>query len=184
MDDRRAGKEQGNDAQLVRESAAGDKAAYGKLVRMHSKRIYSIAYSVLSDFQSAQDIAQEVFVKAYQKLGKLRKPESFGSWVDAIARNHARKALARRRKNSVSTYDFSDDAGHPATEKKEHLSELKEAVDLLPDSYREPLLMRYMGGSDYGEIAEHLGIERNTAEVRVFRAKKMLKEMLTRSGRR
>jgi RNA polymerase sigma-70 factor (ECF subfamily) len=183
MSEKRAGKEPGFDSQLVRQVLSGDTQAYGRLVRLHSRRAYAIAYSVVCDFQTAQDIAQEAFVKAYSKLDKLRSPEKFGTWVDTITRNLSRKALARRRRAQLSLTDFSDTSTHPVAKDKPRLTELEEALNSLPEMYREPLVMRYMGGSDYEEIARQLGTTRNAAEVRVHRAKKMLRETLIESGR-
>jgi RNA polymerase sigma-70 factor (ECF subfamily) len=176
-------KETRSDAELVREALQGDAQAYGELVNSHSGRVYSIAYSVVSDFQAAQDIAQEAFVRGYSSLGQLKSAGKFGAWLDSIARNLARRALQKRRRGSESLTDFSDTAFHPPVHDKDTW-ELKEAISSLPESYREPLVMRYLGGATYEEIAEHMGIARNTAEVRVHRAKKMLRDNLVEAGRR
>lgn len=181
MDDRYEQKERSTDAQLVRKSTRGDQNAYGRLVQSHASRVYSIAYSVLSDFQAAQDVAQEAFVRAYQKLKNLRNPESFGTWVDTIGRNLARRALQKRRSTGLVLTDFSDPANHPAVADNSAKPEIQEAISTLPDMYREPLVMRYLGGVDYEEIAEKLGTSRNTVEVRVYRAKKMLREALAQT---
>ena len=183
MSDGSARKESGIDAQLVKKTLQGNTQAFGRLVHTHSKRAYSIAYSVLSDFQAAQDVTQEAFVRAHTKISALKSPEKFGTWVDTITRNLARKALQRRRRDQVSLTDFSDPASHPVTEDKRETPMLQEALNSLPGTYREPLVMRYMGGVSYEGIAEILGTSRNTAEVRVHRAKKMLKEALVQSGR-
>ena len=184
MDNSYEQKERSTDARLVSESKRGDRKAYGRLVQIHSPRVYSIAYSVLSDFQAAQDIAQEAFVRAYQKLKNLRNPESFGTWVDTIGRNLARRALQKRRGSSFVLTDFSDTANHPSVTTDSTKPEIQEAINSLPDMYREPLVMRYLGGVDYEEIAEKLGTSRNTIEVRVYRAKKMLRETLAQARER
>jgi RNA polymerase sigma-70 factor (ECF subfamily) len=181
MTEKQPRKEIGVDARFVRQSMQGDKNAYGKLVCMHSRRAYAIAYSVISDFQTAQDITQEAFVRAYSKLGKLQSPEKFGPWMDVITRNLARRALQKRRRGKMSFTDFSDTSLHPLAKDITSTRELEEAINSLPDTYREPLLMRYMGGASYEEIAQRTGTRRNTAEVRVHRAKKILRDSLTSS---
>jgi RNA polymerase sigma-70 factor (ECF subfamily) len=176
-------KELRSDAELVMETLQGNTQAYGSLVRAYSSRVYSIAYCVLSDFQAAQDIAQEAFVRAYSSLSQLKDAGKFGTWMDSIARNLARRALQRRKRGGEALTDFSDTAFHPPVQDKD-TQELTEALGALPDSYREPLVMRYMGGASYEEIAERLGITRNTAEVRVHRAKKILRDSLVEAGKR
>jgi RNA polymerase sigma-70 factor (ECF subfamily) len=103
-------------------------------------------------------------------------------WLDSIARNLARRALKKRTRGSEALTDFSDTSFHPAVQNKDTV-ELTEALGGLPESYREPLVMRYLGGATYEEIAKHMGITRNTAEVRVHRAKKMLRDNLVETGR-
>ncbi len=171
------------DAELVRETLQGNEQAYAELVNAHSGRVYSIAYCVVSDFQSAQDVAQEAFVRAYSSLHQLKSAGKFGTWLDSIARNLARRALQKRRRGGEALTDFSDTSFHPPVHDRD-TEELREAVSSLPEGYREPLVMRYLGGSTYEDIAEHMGISRNTAEVRVHRAKKMLRDNLVESGRR
>ena len=171
-----------SDAELIKDALQGNTQAYGELVRTHSGRVYSIAYSVVSDFQAAQDVAQEAFVRAYSSLGQLKNAGKFGTWLDSIARNLARRALQKRRRGSEALTDFSDTSFHPPVRDKD-TEELREAIGGLPEGYREPLVMRYLGGATYEEIAEHMGITRNTAEVRVHRAKKMLRDSLVETGR-
>lgn len=179
MSDKPLKQEPGIDVQLVRKSIQGDREAYGRLVDGHSKRTYAIAYSIISDFQAAQDIAQEAFVRAYSRLEKLKAPEKFGAWMDVITRNIARRALQKKRSAKVSFTDFSDDSMHPVINKSSGSFDIQEALNSLPVTYREALVMRYMGGASYEEIAVHTGTRRNTAEVRVHRAKKMLRDSLT-----
>jgi RNA polymerase sigma-70 factor (ECF subfamily) len=171
------------DAELVRETLQGNAQAYGTLVKTHSNRVYAIAYCVVSDFQAAQDIAQEAFVRAYSSLGQLKSAGKFGTWLDTIARNLARRALQKRRRGGEALTDFSDTSFHPPVHDKS-TEDLREAVNNLPENYREPLVMRYLGGATYEEIAERMGITRNTAEVRVHRAKKMLRDNLVEAGKR
>jgi RNA polymerase sigma-70 factor (ECF subfamily) len=181
MGEKRATEERDRNARLVRQSIQGDAQAYGELVRAHSKRAYSIAYSVLGDFQAAQDVAQEAFVRGYSKLDSLKDPEKFVGWIDTITRNLARRALQQRRRESVLLTDFSDPANHPAAPERTQALNLQEAINSLPETYREPLVMRYITGATYEEIGAMLGMSRNTAEVRIHRAKKMLTENMAKA---
>ena len=84
----------------VRRAAQGDREAFRRLVQGHQAMVCSVAYAVTGDFSLSEEIAQEVFLNAWQRLGQLRTPERFGAWLAAITRNRARDFLRAKGKEA------------------------------------------------------------------------------------
>ena len=96
-----------SDGDLVERALMGDRSAYGELFRRYERSVLAVALSVLSDFHAAQDVSQETFVMAYEKLPALRRGSSFGVWVQRIARNEAIgyvRRLQRRQSAEESSH--------------------------------------------------------------------------------
>ena len=91
-----------SDSELVNAVLDGEREAYAVLVARYERAVRATALAVLRDHHAAQDVAQEAFVSAYEKLGRLRKPATFGGWVIAIARNTALTAGRRRSRTATS----------------------------------------------------------------------------------
>ena len=102
--------------QLVEATLKGDKAAYGELYDRYAALIRAICYDTAQSVPSAQDLAQEVFLRAYQKLSSLRQPEKFGGWLVGIARRMCREyRRTKARDRHVFVEQFDD---HPAVQEK------------------------------------------------------------------
>ena len=166
------------DAKRVSRVLRGDQRAYAELVRTHQGRLLASAYHLCGDFEAAQDLTQECFIRGYQSLGTLRDPESFGPWLYGILRNLFRRYLAERPPAAVSLE--RDPVAEPAA--PEELSEMRLVMQGLPLEHREVLAARYLQEMDYAEIAAALGITVNATRVRVFRAKAALRAALAGEG--
>jgi RNA polymerase sigma factor (sigma-70 family) len=173
------------DGYIVNKCINGDSAAFGLLVDKYKASIYALAYSRLRNFHDAEDITQEVFLKAYQKLPTLRRWDSFLAWLYAITSNLCRDLLREQAKRPDG--DFITDKGwrffdYPSINsyQEEQLYEsLHEALDSLPEMYREVLTLYYLGGMDSKEIAQFLGTSPSAIRQRLRRARsKLKKEML------
>lgn len=172
----------------VRRSKEGDEEAFGVLVQKYKTKVYHLAYSLTQNAQAADDLAQEVFIKAYFALDKFREQSEFGTWIYRIAVNHCRDFL--RKKNRLTQIPFENIAGKITTQENETLLEEKEreetekrqlmyaAIQSLPDKYRVILSLRDIQDFPYSEIAHILNISPGTVDSRLHRARKMLRKKL------
>jgi len=157
-------------AARVRASQGGDRAAFGLIYQQYSRMIHGILLAHVP-WGDAEDVMQDVFLRALRQLDDLRQPEAVGSWLAAIARNAA--VDYRRRLRPVS--ELSDAATtRPAAEAFEVLDRLKE----LPEAYRETLILRLVEGMTGPEIAERTGMTHDSVRVNLCRGMKMLREKL------
>ena len=174
------------DGHIIHKCLDGDTAAFGLLVDKYRASIYALAYAKLGNFHDAEDVTQEVFLKAYQKLRTLKRWDRFLSWLYAITSNLC-KDFSRSRSNRPDTEYFAD-------KKNEHLDRLSmdshhetevyqslhETLAVLPEIHRQVLTLHYLGGMSYREIAQFLGISPHAIAMRLNRARSKLKtEMLT-----
>ena len=173
---------------LVRRSKQGDEEAFGVLVTKYKTKVNHLAYSLTHDAQAADDLAQEVFIKAYFALDKFREKSEFGTWVYRIAVNHCRDFL--RKKNRITQIPLENIIGKISAQEDETLPEEKEqeearrrkvvhsAIQTLPDKYRIILSLRDIQDFPYREIAKILNISPGTVDSRLHRARKMLRKKL------
>lgn len=164
------------------------KAAFDALYREHYGRVHGLCRRLLGQAADAEDATQEVFVRAYRSFGRYRPEDPFGPWIGAIAGNYCIDVLrGRQRKQDL----FSDEAEvEPESDPQENgiaplirahdAQAINRAVEALPEQYRLPIVLAYYSDASYDQIAEALGITRNHVGVLLLRAKKKLREQLTR----
>jgi RNA polymerase sigma factor (sigma-70 family) len=170
------------DGYIIRKCLDGDPAAFGLLVDKYRSSLYALAYSKLGNFHDAQDIAQEAFIKAYRKLHTLRRSDNFLAWLYAITSNLCKNWI--RAKSRRPDREFVEDQDPKSLDQtsinsyQENLvrESLHEALDSLPEIYREVLSLYYLGGMSVKEIAKFLGISPNTIIQRLNRGRLKLKE--------
>lgn len=177
------------DGYLVGKCLDGDPAAFNILVDRYKEGIYSLVYSKILNFHDAEDITQEVFLKAYQNLKSLRRWDRFPAWLYAIASNLCKNWLIAhsKRPDQISPDDdISGTIDEVSLERygdelvQDELSEaVHEALNALPEIYRQVLSLSHLGGLSGREISVLLGISPTAASKRLTRARSMLKgEML------
>ncbi|MBM3237095.1 sigma-70 family RNA polymerase sigma factor [Candidatus Poribacteria bacterium] len=173
------------DGYIIHKCLNGDSAAFGLLVDKYRESIYALAYSKLRNFHDAEDITQEVFLKAYQKLHTLKCWDSFLAWLYAITsnlcKNFIRAKFNRPDREFIAEQDskFFDYLSLNFYQEEQAHEALYEALALLPENYRQVLTLYYLGGMSSREIAKFLGTSTNTIEQRLSRARaKLKKEML------
>ncbi len=177
------------DPELIAKVLAGDQSAFAALMRRYKRLAGSVAYGFLGDFHSAADVVQDSFVKAYQHLDTLDKPDRFRSWLMGIVRRTAIDALRKRdakRESSLSTtegdIDLPDENPGPAAplEAEDRQRQLARALEKLPESQRTALALKYLEGLSYKEIAARLETTESAVESRLVRARQALAEILKR----
>lgn len=163
------------DAPLVAAARRGDRAAFGALYRRHARLVQAVLLArVASD--GVDDLVQDVFVAAMEKLHTLRDDRSFAPWLAAIARRRAADWRRRRR----DTIELDDSLAGDAPPEDE-LAAAREAVDAiasLPEAYRETLLLRFVAGLTGPEIAERTGLGHGSVRVNLHRGVVLLRERL------
>lgn len=183
------------DEELVRRCAKGDRDAFNRLVTKYQKKVFSVAYRFVGDQEEANDLAQEIFMAAYQNLKNFRGDSKFSTWLFQIATNRGKnrfKYLKRRgfftNKGSSETDEegdysqkvFEDHSAGP----EELLSgnqirqAVIDAIDELEPDHREIVILRDIEGFSYEEIARMLDLPEGTTKSRLHRARMVVKEKL------
>lgn len=173
-----------SDAELVRRSLAGDRAAFGELAERYARPIAALTYAMVRDREKARDMAQEALLEAYEGLRSLREPARFGGWLSGIARRRCIYAIRRERRGvralAVRAEERRAEPPGPAAElgRSDEEARLLEALAGLGRRYREVLVLRHFEGRSYAEIAELLAVTVATVEKRLTRARTRLRELL------
>lgn len=173
---------------LVELSKKGDEEAFGALVNRYKKKVFNLAYSFTKDRETADDLAQEVFIKVYYALDKFRFQSGFGTWLYRIAVNHIKDHLRKRKKEKFISFDAlgrEPSQAENEIQKKEKALEMADrkkllyrAMKSLPEKHRVILTLRDIQGHSYEEIADILKLSQGTVDSRLHRARKMLRKKL------
>ena len=174
-----------DDADLVVAVLAGDKPAYGELYDRYGRLVRAVCYDKTQRFADAQDISQDVFLRAYQKLDTLRSPERFGSWLLAIAYRMCSEWW-RRRKRDRHRYGGLESEDPPAAEAPSEDAEverLRQTMLQLPEKERLALHAFYLLGQSVEQARGVLGLSRSGLYRVLERARKRLKRLMQAGGR-
>jgi RNA polymerase sigma-70 factor (ECF subfamily) len=178
---------------------AGEIQLYHELIRPHERSVYVMALSYMKNAADAEDVAQEAFVRAFRKLSSFRSESKFSTWLISITINEARTRLRRQaliRMESLDLLPDEDKAISPAllrdwreipseaVEREEVRKLIQQAVEKLPDIYRQVFLLRDVEELTIGETAEILNVSIPSVKVRLHRARMMLQEQLAPQLRR
>ena len=177
-----------DDVALIQRVLEGDDTAFSVLVRKYQKPVHALAWRKIGDFHIAEDITQETFLKAYQRLSTLKEPQSFASWLYVIAANHCSTWLRKKRLWTQSLENTSSVAlerttysGYLIAENERVTMEtqrevVKKLLAKLQESDRTVITLYYFGGMSYEEISKFLGVSVGTIKTRVYRARQRLKK--------
>ena len=186
-----------DDKSLVESARRGDRGAFETLVKRYEAKVYHLAYGFVQDPATADDLAQDVFVKVYCHLSKFKFESEFGTWLYRIAVNHIKDHLRKiGRRREVSLQEIAEGrlaAEDPAPGREaERLAEerraaVHKALRTLPPKYGVILTLRDVRGLSYEDIAAILKISPGTVDSRLFRARRQLRKkmapFLTLEGR-
>lgn len=177
---------------LIPAAAAGDHGAYGRVVAACQNTVTAIALAIVRDVHTSQDIAQDAFLTAWQKIARLRNPDSFLPWLRQITRNLARDHLRAQKRHGPPVDDaeaaiaqVADPRPCPADQQVqlEEAEAAAAAIDALPEESREVLLLFYREGQSSQQVATLLGLSDAAVRKRLSRARQAIRdEMLARLG--
>jgi RNA polymerase sigma-70 factor (ECF subfamily) len=173
---------------LVERSKQGDEEAFGVLVKKYKTKVFNLAYSFTRDRETADDLAQEVFIKVYYALEKFKFQSGFGTWLYRIAINHFKDHLRKHAKEQHLSFEaLGREPAQPEDEikKKERVQEaadrkklLYKALRSLPEKHQLILTLRDIQGQSYEDIAGILKLSPGTVDSRLHRARKMLRKKI------
>lgn len=173
------------DAARVRACLAGDTHAFAGLVAEYEKPVYNVALRMLRDPEDARDIAQTVFLKAWQNLSSYDPQYKFYSWIYRMAINESLNVL-RTRTRGMEPVDErlpTEDAGPPdLLDGNQVRGVVLDAIDRLKPEHRAVIVLKYFVERDYEAMAEILGIDVKTVKSRLYTARQLLKDRLATRG--
>lgn len=182
--------DQADDAALANRALAGDDAAFGQLMRRHASDLFRFARRYTGEPDAASDVVQESFLSAWRALRLYDGRRPFGVWLRAIALNKCRDRARRRflRRVILGQVDpegfEAQSRPDPATNAeaqlitRERIAELDRALAALPVGLKEPLILTAFEGLSQQAAGELLGLTAKAVEVRVYRARRRLAEVL------
>ena len=174
-------REQADERGLVAAAQAGDRAAFSELYARYSRMVHGLLLARVPP-ADADDLTQEVFLKAMRRLRQLRDPAAFGGWLASMARNFAHDFHRRGHREED---ELPEQAAAPgAVERSAEAKAALEAICDLPEAYRETLLLRLVEGMTGPEIAQRTGLTADSVRVNLHRGMKLLKERLERGAPR
>ena len=180
--------EKDNDAQLIQDTLAGDDEAFNALVRKYQKSVHALAWRKIGDFQDAEEVTQDTFLRAYKNLSTLKNPHQFAGWLYVIANRLCINWLQKQKsviqsledtpmkeiENASYTHYESEQREIAASEHR--LERAKKLLAKLPESERTVVTLYYLGEMTTKEIGRFLGVSVNTITSRLQRARKRLQD--------
>ena len=182
-----------SEAMLIAAIVAGETQFYHELIRPYERSVYRMALSYMKNEADAEDVAQEAFVRAFRNLASFRSEAKFSTWLISITLNEARSRLRRQsvvRMESIDEPPSEEKSIAPAllrdwreipsetVERAEIRKLIQQAVDTLPDIYRQIFLLRDVEEFNINETAQALNISIPSVKVRLHRARMMLQKQL------
>ncbi len=175
-EDRRAA-----ERRLVREAQDGDLLAFERLYRDNERKVFALCLRMSCDAALAEELTQEVFVRAWRKLSTFRGESAFSSWLYPMAVNVALTERRSRRRRETRIFATDDPARlepAPASPRPEQGFDLEKALATLPPGARAVFVLHDVEGRTHEEIATLLGLATGTSKAQLHRARRLLREVL------
>jgi RNA polymerase sigma-70 factor, ECF subfamily len=173
------------DAAWVRDCLAGDPQAFAALVRQYEKPVYNVALRMLRHPEDARDIAQTVFLKAYQNLANYDPQYKFYSWIYRMAINESLNVLRARGRNGEpidARMPAEGDGPSESVAGDQTRDVVLDAVGRLKPEHQAVIVLRYFADRDYEDMGHILGIDAKTVKSRLYTARQLLKDHLALRG--
>ncbi|MEQ8972701.1 MAG: sigma-70 family RNA polymerase sigma factor [Coleofasciculus sp. C1-SOL-03] len=171
-----------------------DRAAFAELLRRYQSHVEKVLYHLAPDWQDRPDLAQEVWIRVYRNIKRLKEPVKFKGWLSRITTNlfydelRKRKRVApplsldapRRMDDGEMDWEIAADGPSPEDNMatREFYAQLREAIKDLPEAFRTTIVLREIEGMAYEEIAEITGVSLGTVKSRIARARSRLQSQL------
>ena len=176
-----------NDNEIISQVLSGDTQAYAVLVNRYQNYVFTLAMRMVKTREDAEEVAQDIFVKAYRALADFRGASKFSTWLYTIVNTTCITFLRKKRLevhslDNENVFEAADnqDSGFRANqiEQKSKLAMVNQAIGLLGPDDAQVITLFYKAEQSLDEIAQVLGVETNTAKVRLHRARTRLKEKM------
>jgi RNA polymerase sigma-70 factor, ECF subfamily len=177
-----------SEGDLVQRCLEGDTAAWDSLVRTHWKRVFNIAYKFVAQYDEAEDLTQEIFVKLFRALPTYDRRAQFDTWLTRVSRNLCIDHYRRRRREEEKVTDDIDPDTIPidelvsrpdaALERRAEVALVRQALARLPPTYREAVSLRDIHELSYEAIALRLQLPEGTVKSRINRGRRELARQL------
>ena len=170
---------------LVARSACGDFEAFGELYAMYLDRIYRYVFYQVKDKMTAEDLTEEIFMKAWRAIGSYKgKERTFSSWLYRIAHNHVIDNLRARRQNPSLDMETATRSSDPAREAERNLAEqeILLLISCLPPQQKEVIILKFIEGLDNRDIEEITGKSQGAIRAIQMRALATLRQRLTQGA--
>ena len=176
-----------NDNELISKVLSGDQQAYAGLVNRYQNYVFTLALRFTKNREDAEEVSQDIFIKAYRALADFRGASKFSTWLYTIVNTTCITFLRKKRLevhslDNEKVFEVADnqDSGMRANmvEQKSRLAMVNHAIKMLSTDDAEVITLFYKGEQSLEEIAHILGIEANTVKVRLHRARARLKEKM------
>jgi len=159
---------------LVRSAQSGDRVAFAELYQRFTRMVHGVVLARIGR-ADVDDVVQDVFVTALERLGELREPAAFGGWLGTIARHRATDHGRRMPPTETLVHEVAA----PGDRDRLEALAILDAIRALPDAYRETLVLRLVEGMSGAEIADRTGLTPASVRVNLHRGMKLLREKLT-----
>ena len=171
-------------AELVNECRTGNRKAQFELYKLYATAMYNVALRIVNDDAEAEDVLQEAFLDAFNRIADFRQETTFGLWLKQIVINRSINYLRKRKVELVSLdeVDIADEPNYDESETVLKVEAIKAAMNELPDGYRVVLTLYLFEGYDHEEISHILKISENTSRSQYLRAKRKLNSLLETKG--
>jgi len=162
----------------------GDDAAFMRLAERYHARLLHYVRRIVGDDGAADDVAQETWIAAFRGLRRLREPERLKAWLYGIARNRALNALRREERSRLICVDdglleaIPEEEDDPLEIRAEQAAQVHRSLNQVSPAHAEVLVLRYMEGLSYEEIAGVVGCQTGTVRSRLHYAKRALREAM------
>ena len=166
---------------LVERAKDGDTRAFEQVYRRTSERVYALCLRMAGDGQRAEELVQDVFVRAWERLGSFRGDALFTTWLHRLTVNlvlQERRSRGRRRAREVTSPDLEHYGRTAQRSMPGTRVDIERAIAGLPDKARRVLVLRDVEGYKYNEIAEITGVSLGTVKAQIHRARGLVKEAL------
>lgn len=172
-------------ADILEKCKANDRSAQLKLYRQYCDGMYCVAMRFLKNADDAEDVLQESFIKAFQKMHQYKGEVTFGAWLKRIVVNKCIDFLKSRKEQNISldeSYMRCVEEDDWTVEERIEIDEVKTAIEQLSGKYKYVVMMYLIEGFDHQEISEVLKISETACRTRLLRGKGQLKELLKLKG--